>query len=385
MTRKPTLGLMVTLLMFPQIVETLYSPALGSIADGFSVSYQSAGQTLSVYFLAFALGVVVFGVLADRLGRRPAMLIGLGLYGIATYGATQTSSFPMLLALRALSAFGISVGSIVTQTMLRDCFSGIELGRVFSVMGIGLGISPVLGMFLGGKLTELGGYIYVFSALSISAVLLLIHSTVKLPETKTDASPLALSSVFARLVKDPFVWLSAVLVAGYNIALFAYYQQGIGLFMRLGYGVAEFGHSGLLLGISTLGGSALNRMLLSEGKGISQTALLSLAASMLVVGALGVWIIRDSIWFLAPMALVVMAFGIAIPNIVSSALVEYRHCAGSAGAIFGLSYYLMIGTGLMFSAQLNSLGMTLLGVSVVIGAATCARSIVTPESRLRSS
>ncbi|WP_324612881.1 MFS transporter [Ferrimonas aestuarii] len=156
MMRKPSIWLMLTLLMFPQIVETIYSPALGSIARHFSVSYQSAAQTLSVYFLAFAVGVVSFGVLADKIGRRPAMLLGLGIYGVATLLATQTENFTLLLILRALSAFGAAVGSIVTQTMLRDSYSGAELGQVFSLMGIGLGLSPVLGMFLGGPINPIG-------------------------------------------------------------------------------------------------------------------------------------------------------------------------------------------------------------------------------------
>lgn len=55
--------LMLVMLMFPQIVETIYSPALGNLADAFGVSDTQAAQTLSVYFLAFALGVVVWGLL----------------------------------------------------------------------------------------------------------------------------------------------------------------------------------------------------------------------------------------------------------------------------------------------------------------------------------
>ncbi|MCV5803008.1 MFS transporter, partial [Escherichia coli] len=90
------------------------------------------------------------GVLADKLGRRPTMLIGLFIYGCASLLATQTESFAVVMAARALSAFGIAVGSVVTQTMLRDAFDGQELSKVFSLMGMGISISPVVGMLLGG-------------------------------------------------------------------------------------------------------------------------------------------------------------------------------------------------------------------------------------------
>ncbi|NWD91015.1 MFS transporter, partial [Pseudomonas sp. K5002] len=84
MMLKNLLVLAVALLMFPQIAQTLYSPALADIGQAFAVGPEAAGQTLSVYFLAFAFGVVVWGRLCDRFGRRPVMLAGLALYGAAT-------------------------------------------------------------------------------------------------------------------------------------------------------------------------------------------------------------------------------------------------------------------------------------------------------------
>ncbi len=60
MKTKPSLWQMVLLLMFPQIAETIYSPTLDSISKSFDVSYAQAAQTLSIYFSAFALGVVVW-------------------------------------------------------------------------------------------------------------------------------------------------------------------------------------------------------------------------------------------------------------------------------------------------------------------------------------
>lgn len=49
--------LVTALLMFPQIVETIYSPALTDISRYFSISAAEAAQTLSVYFIGFAVGV----------------------------------------------------------------------------------------------------------------------------------------------------------------------------------------------------------------------------------------------------------------------------------------------------------------------------------------
>ena len=146
MTLKNLLVLAVALLMFPQLAQTLYSPALGDIGQAFAVGPERAGQTLSVYFLAFALGVVVWGRACDHLGRRPVMLAGLTLYACASVLALSVSTFTGLLLAQALAAFGAAVASVVTQTVLRDRFHGPELAQVFSVVGIAMAASPAIGL-----------------------------------------------------------------------------------------------------------------------------------------------------------------------------------------------------------------------------------------------
>lgn len=83
--RKLTLILAISMMMFPQVVETIYSPALTQISVGFHVNAVSASQTLSCYFFAFAIGVVIWGRLCDVIGRRPTILSGLAFYSTFTY------------------------------------------------------------------------------------------------------------------------------------------------------------------------------------------------------------------------------------------------------------------------------------------------------------
>ncbi|TQP08800.1 multidrug efflux MFS transporter EmrD-3 [Vibrio cholerae] len=372
MKTKPSLWLMVIMLMFPQIVETIYSPVLGSIARSFSVSDAQAAQTLSVYFLAFALGVVIWGVLADKWGRRPTMLVGLLIYGSATFIAMQTDSFTILMLARVFSAFGIAVGSVVTQTILRDVFSGHELRRVFSLMGIGISISPVLGMLLGGQLAFAGGHQLVFLALFFIALVLFVYNLCQLPETQQVKPKIALGYLVARMFKDRQVLLSALLVALYNVALFSYYQLGAFIFSDLGLDAEQFGYSGIALGLGSLIGSFLNKTLLA--KQVPQRALLLLAALLLIMGTISVSLTLDSIGFVAAMILVVIAYGMAIPNILSTALVEYKSQAGSAGALFGLLYYLLIGSGLALTGLVQHLGVVLLMCAGITLLATLARS-----------
>ncbi len=338
---KPPMWLLVLLIMFPQIVETIYSPALGEIGQYFGVSDNLAAATIATYFYAFAIGVVAWGILSDILGRRVSMLLGLMTYALGVFAAVFVTSFDMLLVARAVSAFGAAAGSVVTQTMLRDKFVGGELGKAFSLVGMGIAISPVIGMFVGGQLTHLGGHTYVFLALCILAVVLLSKSAFLLPETRSqEARKAPLAQTAKKMLMDRHIWVSALLVAGFNVVVFNYYQIGPFIFRELGLNAQQFGYSGVVLAVGTLIGSSINKRLLS--KGITSALLIKLAVGLSTLGSLGVYMTQHNLWFLLPMMIVVMAFGIGIPNVLSQALANYKQAVGCASAILGLLYYTLI-------------------------------------------
>lgn len=364
MNIKPPLGLVVLLMMFPQIMETIYSPALPNIAENFAVSLAAASQTLSVYFMAFAIGVFCWGRLADIIGRRKAMLAGLVCYAIGSALALMVSDFSLLLMARILSAFGAAVGSVITQTMMRDSYSGEELAKVFSVMGMSLGISPVIGLLLGSVLSAYWGYQGVFVALMVSAIVLLFLSVKSLPETKpAHTQKIAIGELAIKMLTDSGIIKNTLLVAAFNLMWFSYFSLAPFMFEAQGLSTLAFGTSGLLLGFGTFLGSYVNKIML--GRGHTGARLVRLASAIALVGGLGIWLIQstfiglNNVYFLAPMLLIVIAYGIAIPNILSSALANYRTYAGSAGALFGLFYYILLGLGLGGTGIVHHLGMVI--------------------------
>lgn len=386
MNIKPPLGLVVLLMMFPQIMETIYSPALPNIAENFAVSVAAASQTLSVYFMAFAIGVFCWGRLADIIGRRKAMLAGLVCYAIGSALALMVSDFSLLLMARILSAFGAAVGSVITQTMMRDSYSGEELAKVFSVMGMSLGISPVIGLLLGSVLSAYWGYQGVFVALMVSAIVLLFLSVRSLPETKpAHTQKIAIGELAIKMLSDSGIIKNTLLVAAFNLMWFSYFSLAPFMFEAQGLSTLAFGTSGLLLGFGTFLGSYVNKIML--GRGQTGARLVRLASAIALVGGLGIWLIQstfiglNNVYFLAPMLLIVIAYGIAIPNILSSALANYRTYAGSAGALFGLFYYILLGLGLGGTGIVHHLGMVItlsallcFGLVLLLGLANKAKN-----------
>ncbi|WP_409285094.1 MFS transporter [Pseudomonas protegens] len=375
MNRRSLLPLAMALLMFPQIAQTLYSPALNDLGRAFGVAPAQAAQSLSVFVLGFAPGVLLWGRVSDRWGRRPALLGGLALYALALGLELQVQRFSALLLCQALAALGAAAGSVVTQTLLRDLFRGGELVRVFSLVGMLLAASPAIGLFSGSALVHAWGYRGALAGLLLLALALLGWCARTLPETRPPAQPrVPLVATLWQMLGDPGIWRSALLVALFNIALLSYYSLGPFLFRDLGQDEPGFGYSGVALALASGLGAWLNRRLL--GRGWNSATLLRLAALAVTVGGLGVTALQHSLWLVLPMLGVVLGFGLAIPNILGSALAAYSDRLGSAGAWFGLFYYLLIGAGLLLVGWGQALGpsLGLCGVAALLlclGAGRC--------------
>ncbi|MDM8192608.1 MFS transporter [Pseudomonas koreensis] len=368
MNKRSLLALAIALLMFAQIAQTLYSPALSDIGRAFAVGPQTAAQTLSVYFLAFAFGVVVWGRACDRFGRRPVMLVGMALYAVALLVGLRVSSFNGLLLVQGVAAFGAAVASVVTQTVLRDRFKGAELAQVFSVVGIALAASPAIGLFSGASLVQVFGYRGVLGALVLLAACLWLWSWYGLLESRPQQTPdVSLPDTLWRMLSDRGIWRSALWIACFNVALFSYYSLAPFMFQRLGLSESWFGYSGVLLALGSGLGAWFNKRLLQAGYAAMQ--LIRLAAFCGLAGGIGVWLLQDSAAFVLPMLLIVLAFGMAIPNILGLALVEYADRLGTAGALLGLMYYLLVGAGLILAGWFQALGATLIvcnGVALLL-------------------
>ena len=241
---------------------------------------------MSVYFLAFAFGVVCWGRCADLYGRRPALLAALLCYGAGAGLAWLSRDFTVLLLARLLLAFGASAGSVVVQTMLRDRYQGPALLAVFATVSAVLSLSPALGPPLGALLVAGFGHLGVFAALGALALLLLTLSWRFVGETRPVnlPPPAAAGAVAASMARDPRVLATVWLVAGFNLLLFGFYTLAPFTLQLLGMPAWLFGVSGLLVAVGGLFGGAVNRRLAARGgaERLPRLALIAAGAAALV-------------------------------------------------------------------------------------------------------
>lgn len=359
--KKLPLPLIVVMIMAPQILETLYSPALTAIRTDYQIDATQASHTLSIYFFAFAFGVAFWGTVSDQYGRRMAMLAGLMMYMVGALLAIVSSSFALLLVSRAVIAFGAAVGSVVTQTMLRDVYQGPALGKMFAMIGMALSMSPIVGMLSGGMLVFWAGHMAIFIAQGGFALLLLVWCWRALPETRQQTTGMALIPCLREMLRDKQIWCSALLIASFNVMAFSYFSLAPFIFQSLGLSSEQFGYSGIVLAFGSLCGAAANRYLLQQG--LCAYRQIQLASLLTLLAAVSAWYWQTSLMILLPCMAITVAFGLAIPNILSQALKHYRNRLGAAGAVLGLVYYLLIAGGLALAAMGQHLPLTLFACS----------------------
>lgn len=352
--QKLSIPLILALVAFPQISETIYTPALPSVTHGLKTSAHMVETTLSIYFLGFALGVLLWGAISDIYGRRPIMLLGLGIYGVATLGCANVASIEALLAWRFLQALGASVGSVITQTMIRDAYEGTERAKFFSLISGVLAFSPAIGPLLGGFISQFMGWRANFWLLTFLSLIFSIYSYLFLQETRQ--MPIErlsfdkISSLWIEMIKNRTLRGHILLIGGTNSILFGFYQEAPFVFIeQLGIPAHYYGFFGLLIAAATV---LAARISYRKSPQFSAESLIKAGVLCVVSGGVLFFLIvimeMTSFNFLgfslAILILFIIFFGVGliIPSSLSVALKPYQRSVGTAGSIFGGCYYAWI-------------------------------------------
>ncbi|MDT2833238.1 multidrug effflux MFS transporter [Vagococcus carniphilus] len=349
--KQPSLLLLICLVGFPQISETIFTPSLPEIAQSYQVSMNTAQLTLSIYFLAFAFGVFFWGYLSDIVGRRPAMIYGIVLYGIGSLLCYISQSIEFLLLARFVQAFGASTGSVTTQTILREAFSGNKRHELFAQISAALAFTPAVGPLIGGFVGNYYGFRIVFLTLVLMSLVLFFYTVKSLPETfdTSKREKVELLPIFVRFLKNPKVLTYGFLIGTINGILFSYYAEAPFIFIeKFGISASIYGFLGIVIAGASIIGALLSKKLLKtyqpERIILLGIKIMLLGSTLLLVSSytdfLSKWIQFTAI--LISVFITLLGTGTALPNCLSLALVDFKDVVGSAGAIFSLGYYLLV-------------------------------------------
>ena len=339
------------------LTETIYSAALPEIAEQLNTDGSTTQLATTAYYAGFAFGILTLGRISDIYGRRPVVLFGISLYILATFLISLSSSIEVFIAFRIFQAYGASVGSVMSQSMIRDSYQGWQLSSIYVSVAMVASIIPSIGSTIGGYII---GYYqewqYIFRFLILLSVSFLLLYIKYLPETNpyigdTDKHEGRFFNVLKSAIKDKTLLGYIFIMGGYNGICFGFFIQAPFIFIdKMGMPPSDYGKLFFILGTSSLSGGIFCQYLIR--KFISTFTIKTIGFIFSFFGCsallLSTFLIREdssllimSLSIFVPMSIHLIGHSLVVPIVLRNALESYTKTRGVAGSIFGFSYYMI--------------------------------------------
>lgn len=242
----------LTCLMFFTFAMT--TDAVGSVIPRiiaeFRLSMTAAGSFQYATMAGIAGGALLLGFLADRIGRKRTIILGLALYGASSLLFAVSHDFPVFVVLLALAGLGISVFKTGALALIGDISASTAYHtRLMNTVEGFFAVGAIVGPAIVATLVASGmswKWLYVIAAL-ICVALVIIASRVRYPQVKGVTERATLSEM-AVVMKDPLALGFSALIMLYvavEVAIYVwmptYLQEYTGSFKWLpGYALTVF-------------------------------------------------------------------------------------------------------------------------------------------------
>jgi DHA1 family bicyclomycin/chloramphenicol resistance-like MFS transporter len=329
----------------------MYLPGFEDIAASLGTTAAMVTLSLSSFFVGVSVGQLLYGPLMDRYGRKKPLYAGLVLYIAATFVCMEAKDIHTLIVLRFIQAVGACGAQVAAMAMVRDLFGAKDSAKVFSLLLLVLGASPMIAPTAGAYIVSVWNWRIVFLVLLLMATLIASLTIFLLPESypadkQFSLKPLPILRNFLAVLQVR-QFLVYVMVQAFAFAgLLAYVAGSPLLFM--GYFHLDkrtYGWVFAFLAVAFIGLSQLNGLLLRKYRSeqIVRVALpgQAVVAVFFMGGTLAGWYgLGFTIFFLFAF---LTCLGFVNPNASALSLAPFNKNAGTASALLGF-FQLGVGT-----------------------------------------
>ncbi|MFK4809768.1 multidrug effflux MFS transporter [Devosia sp. ZW T5_3] len=353
----PALTTLILITATSVVTLNMIVPSLTNIARDLDADYALVSLALGGYLAVTAAVQLGVGPLADRIGRRPVLLVALAVFTLASLGCAMVQNVWMLLAFRVLQAAVVS-GYVLSLAIVRDTNEGSDAARLLGRISMAMALAPMLGPMLGSVLDAAFGWRMIFVLYAVAGAGLLylawtdVGETIR-PSAKPDERRLS------TLLGKPVFW-SYALCTAFSTGAFYIFLAGAPLIATavFGIGTAELG---MFVGSITAGFIA-GAWLAGRLAGRYSPATIMLMGRIFACLGLAAGLVLVAMGHLSPLLyfgstiFVGLGNGMTMPNSNAGAMSVQPRLAGSAAGIIGaltvLGGALMTtGTGLALSGQ----------------------------------
>ena len=325
------------------VAMNIYLPALPAVQAHFGTTVAEMNTTVSTALVAFAIGILLYGPISDRFGRRPIILWGQVVFAAGNLLCLLAPTLEALLAGRVVQALGTSAGLVVARAVLGDLYGREKMARMLAYLTMVMVVGPTTTPLIGGLITENLGWQSVFGFLLVGNAVIIFVTWRYLPETRPAAARAART---ADLVRAWLHMLRQPAFAGFTVqsgVIYATFLTFISIapyvMIRLGHSATEYGlwylfvASGYFIGNWTVARHATR---------IGLHRLISLGVTLqLACAAVGAGLVLAGFWspmaIFIPMGVLGFGQGMAMPNITASAVALAPRTPGAASSMLGFA------------------------------------------------
>ncbi|CNE08133.1 inner membrane transport protein YdhC [Yersinia rohdei] len=324
--------------MLGYLATDMYLPAFGAMQQELHTSAGAISASLSIFLAGFAVAQLIWGPVSDKIGRKPVLLAGLGLFALGCLGILWVETATQLLVLRFIQAVGVCSAAVSWQALVVDRYRDGKANRVFATIMPLVALSPALAPLLGAWLLNHYSWRSIFVVL-LAVTLLLLIPTALLKERKKSPSASAAQSKnaisFWQLLKSPVFSGNVIIFAACSAGFFAWLTGSPFILGDMGYSPNAIGLSYVPQTLAfLLGGfgcrSALTRI---KGNTLLPWLLSGYAVSMIALYLIATLTTPTLTTLLIPFCLMALVNGACYPIIVANALTPFPANTGKAAAL----------------------------------------------------
>lgn len=371
----------------------MYLPALPQVAADLGTTEAGAALTLTSYFIVFGVAQMIYGPLADAIGRKRPLVIGVAIFIAATIAASLAPTIGWLIAARAVQGLGAATLMAVPRAVIRDMATGPAAARMMAAIMIVISISPMLAPLTGSLVLAWGTWREIFAVLAAAALISLGLILFVLPETLPPArrQPIRLGAMAQgarRLLSDRrFMGLS--MIGGFGMASFFVFLAAASFVYTTQYGLSPTGFS-LAFAVNAIGFFSASQLAarLAEKFGMERVISLALTGFAAVLIALSLIVLSG----VDALAVVIAGLfvgnaclGLVMPTAMVMSLDPHPDIAGLASSLGGTCQ--MLTGGLMIALTgpfLDNTSATMVpAIALCAVLAWAAAALSLPRLRLR--
>lgn len=376
--QQPLLGKTGTLLFlvivsaFPPLTTDLYLPALPSMVEKLSTNQAMINLTLSIYFVAYAIGLLFWGPLSEKFGRKPILMLGLAVYVTGSLLCALSNQVEMLIGARLIQAFGGSAVTVVATAIVKDLYDGREREKIIATIMSLVIIAPMIAPVIGALLLKIGSWhmmFYTLAGFGVMSMLLALSYRESL-QTKYTGSIIQSWGRLAVVIKNPRLLSLLAIFTIPPMTLMAFLAAGSYIYID-GFGLSEqtFSYAFAANALCASFGPSIY-MKLSKTIPVKKiittcySLLILCGVLMLTIGHLSPWVFAA---IAAPATLMIIITRVPGTNLM---LEQQASDTGSAVAIIQFCSMIAGATGMMLvsirpDALISDLGLIELSVGVI--------------------